>query len=459
MSKYSQKTKDQALYLFKIGFGIPSVANQLNISRHTIKNWLFKYKNNSSLSKKMNRRIFSAEFKRKVIETRLQNKLSFKETAELFNIDNPSLIAAWNKKYLDEGFLGLQPKPKGRPPMKTKNEINVQIDSTKKTDKERIKELEAEIARLKYEMSFYDDFMKEMREIAKPNRAVKKKAQTIAIERLRKIYPLQFMLEYFCISRSTYYARLASIKKGDKYAEEREAIRTLVAMNKGRYGYRRITIALHKLGIHINHKVVMRIMKEENLTCKVRLKKYRSYRGTEGKIAPNIIKRNFTATKPNQKWATDITEFHVFGRKIYLSPILDLYNGEIVSYEISERPVLAQVLTMLDKAFQERPNSQGCVLHSDQGWQYQHAVYQETLKNHAIIQSMSRKGNCLDNSVMENFFGLLKSELLYLEKFASYEDFISKLKDYIIYYNTKRIKLKLKGMSPVEYRTHSQKVA
>ena len=153
MSKYSQKTKDQALYLFKIGFGIHSVANQLNISRHTIKNWLFKYKNNSSLSKKMNRRIFSAE---------------------LFNIDNPSLIAAWNKKYLDEGFLGLQPKPKGRPPMKTKNEINVQIDSTKKSDKERIKELEAEIARLKYEMSFYDDFMKEMREIAKPNRAVKK---------------------------------------------------------------------------------------------------------------------------------------------------------------------------------------------------------------------------------------------------------------------------------------------
>ena len=109
------------------------------------------------------------------------------------------------------------------------------------------------------------------------------------------------MLEYFGISRSTYYARLASIKKGDKYAEEREAIRTLVAMNKGRYGYRRITIALHKLGIHINHKVVMRIMKEENLTCKVRLKKYRSYRSTEGKIVPNIIKRNFAATKPDQK--------------------------------------------------------------------------------------------------------------------------------------------------------------
>lgn len=136
-----------------------------------------------------------------------------------------------------------------------------------------------------------------------------------------------------------------------------------------------------------------------------------------------------------------------------------MYNGEIVAYEISERPVLKQVLSMLNKAFTMRPNSQGCILHSDQGWQYQHKEYQETLKNHAIIQSMSRKGNCLDNSVMENFFGLLKSELLYLEDFTSCEDFINKLRDYIDYYNTKRIKLKLKGMSPVEYRTHSQKVA
>ena len=297
-----------------------------------------------------------------------------------------------------------------------------------------------------------------MREIAKPNRGVKKSTNNCHRKIKKNITP-SFYARLLGISRSTYYAHLTSIKKGDKYAEEREAIRTLVAMNKGRYGYRRIIIALHKLGIHINHKVVMHIMKEENLTCKVRLKKYRSYRSTEGKIASHIIKRNFNATKPNQKWTTDITEFHVFGRKVYLSLILDMYNGEIVSYEISERPVLTQVLSMLDKAFKNRTNRKGWILHLDQGWQYQHSTYQETLKNYAIIQSMSRKENCLDNSVMENFFGLLKSELLYLEKFAYYEDFISKLKDYIDYYNTKRIKLKLKGMSPVEYRTHSQKVA
>ena len=458
MSKYSKEVKEKAIYLSEKGWNSFSIAKELGIPESTVNGWLLKFKINHNLTHKISKRGFSADFKRKVLETRWKDKLSFKETAELFNLDNPSLIEAWQKRYFDDGILGLHPKLKSRPSMKPTELIPPTKDQSIKSDKERIKELEAEIARLKYEMSFYDDFMKEMREIAKPNRAVKK-AQIIAIERLRKIYPLQFMLEYFGISRSIYYARLASIKKGDKYAEEREAIRILVAMNKGRYGYRRITIALHKLGIHINHKVVMRIMKEENLTCKVRLKKYRSYRGTEGKIAPNIIKRNFTAIKPYQKWATDITEFHVFVRKVYLLPILDMYNGEIVSYEISERPVLTQVLSMLDKAFKNRPNSKGCILHSDQGWQYQHSTYQETLKNHAIIQSMSRKGNCLDNSVMENFFGSLKSELLYLEKFDSYEDFISKLKDYIDYYNTKRIKLKLKGMSPVEYRTHSQKVA
>ena len=161
------------------------------------------------MTHKISKRIFSADFKRKVLETRWKDKLSFKETAELFNLDNPSLIAAWQKRYLAEGILGLQPKPKGRPSMKPKEPISPTKNQSIKSDKERIKELEAKIARLKYEMSFYDDFMKEMREIDKPNRAVKK-AQTIAIERLRKIYPLQFMLEYFGISRSTYYARLAS---------------------------------------------------------------------------------------------------------------------------------------------------------------------------------------------------------------------------------------------------------
>ena len=187
----------------------------------------------------------------------------------------------------------------------------------------------------------------------------------------------------------------------------------------------------------------------------VRIKKYRSYKGEIGKVAPNLIQRDFKATAPNQKWTTDITEFSLFGKKLYLSPILDMYNSEIISYNISERPTLHQVMDMLDKAFDKLPDNTHLVFHSDQGWQYQHKTYQYRLKEKGIKQSMSRKGNCLDNSIMENFFGLLKSELLYLKEFKSIEEFKNELERYIYYYNNKRIKGKLKGMSPVQYRTHS----
>ena len=136
-----------------------------------------------------------------------------------------------------------------------------------------------------------------------------------------------------------------------------------------------------------------------------------------------------------------------------------MYNGEIISYNISERPVLGQVMDMLDKAFKKIPDNTNLILHSDQGWQYQHKQYQKRLKDKGIQQSMSRKGNCLDNSVMENFFGLLKSELLYLRDFESIDEFKIELENYIDYYNNKRIKEKLKGMSPVQYRLHSSLVA
>ena len=191
----------------------------------------------------------------------------------------------------------------------------------------------------------------------------------------------------------------------------------------------------------------------------VRMKKYRSYKGQIGKIALNILQRNFKTEKPNQKWTTDITEFSLFGTKLYLSPILDMYNGEIVSYSISNAPVLNQVMDMLDKAFAKIPDNTQLIFHSDQGWQYQHKAYQQRLKDKGIRQSMSRKGNCLDNAVMENFFGLLKSELLYLREFSSLEEFQIELEKYIDYYNNKRIKSKLKGLSPVQYRIQSSLVA
>ena len=175
MSKYSKEVKEKAIYLSEKGWSRFRIAKELEVPESTVRNWLHKFKLSHNLTHKIGKQVFSADFKRKVLETRWKNKLSFNETAELFNLDNPSLIAAWQKRYLDEGIFGLYPKPKGRSSMKSKELIPPTKDKSIKSDKERIKELEAEIARLKYEMSFYDDFMKEMREIAKPNRAVKKK--------------------------------------------------------------------------------------------------------------------------------------------------------------------------------------------------------------------------------------------------------------------------------------------
>ncbi|KJR47091.1 Mobile element protein [Desulfosporosinus sp. I2] len=222
--------------------------------------------------------------------------------------------------------------------------------------------------------------------------------------------------------------------------------------NKGRYGSRRITAELKKQGIVINHKTVMKLMKESNLYCFVRIKKYNSYRGNVGKVAPNLLNREFQAAKPNEKWVTDITEFHLYGQKIYLSPILDLYNGEIISYDISNHPRFSQVMVMLERAFKKIPDNTGLMLHSDQGWQYRMAAYQEALVTKGIQQSMSRKATCLDNAVVENFFGHLKSELLYNQEFESVEHFVQELHAYLEYYNHKRIKKKLNYMSPIEYR-------
>ena len=248
------------------------------------------------------------------------------------------------------------------------------------------------------------------------------------------------------------------MKQPDKYRELKDVIKQIFSENKGRYGYRRITMELHNRGYHVNHKTVQKLMRQCGLKCEIRRRKYRSYKGEVGKVAPNIIARDFKADRPNQKWTTDVTEFAVNNQKVYLSPILDMYNGEIISYNISLHPTFHQTMDMLDKAFAKIPDNTGLILHSDQGWQYQMGRYQLRLKEKGIIQSMSRKGNCLDNSVMENFFGLLKTEMYYKHSFHSVEHLINEIEIYIDYYNNKRIKSKLKGLSPVQYRIQSSLV-
>ena len=267
------------------------------------------------------------------------------------------------------------------------------------------------------------------------------------------------LLEIAQLPRATFYYHLKQNAKPDKYKSAKEEITAIYHENKGRYGYRRITTELCKRNIPLNHKTVQRLMKEMGIVCRVRMKKYHSYKGEVGKVAPNLLSRDFSADKPNQKWVTDVTEFHLFGEKLYLSPILDLHSRDIVSYVISDRPVLSMVTTMLEKAFSVIPDNTNLLLHSDQGWQYQHKRYQRMLQAKGVLQSMSNKGNCLDNAVMENFFGLLKSELLYLQEFESMDQFKQELIEYLDYYNNRRIKAKLKGLPPALHRQQALSAA
>ena len=257
------------------------------------------------------------------------------------------------------------------------------------------------------------------------------------------------------MARSVFYYHLRRMKSEDKYAMAKGLIRAIFHEHKGRYGYRRVTAEMRNRGFVINHKTVRRLMGEMCLKCRIRKVRYRSYKGVTGMIAPNVIARDFAAEAPNRKWATDVTQIKIGSVKLYLSPILDMYNGEVISYNVSRSPNLEQVCDMLDKAFDKFDNLDGLILHSDQGWQYQHLDYRQRLTKRNVIQSMSRKGNCLDNAMAENFFGIMKSELLYAENFESPEAFIKALDEYIYYYNNKRIKLRLNGKSPVQYRTLS----
>lgn len=241
--------------------------------------------------------------------------------------------------------------------------------------------------------------------------------------------------------------------EADRHVKDR--IRELFYEHKARYGYRRVTLALRLQGLLINHKKVQRLMQDIGLRAKVRQRRYVSYRGEISRIAENHLNREFSALQPKQKWVTDVTEFNVVGRRLYLSPVMDLFNQEIVAYRVSKSPNAKMVNDMLDDARallapEERP-----LLHSDQGSLYQLEGFKERLADSKMTQSMSRKGNCLDNAVMENFFGHLKSECFHGERFESVEDLEKEIHDYIDYYNHRRIKAKLKGLSPVAYRTQA----
>ena len=272
-------------------------------------------------------------------------------------------------------------------------------------------------------------------------------------------FRLDLLLEAARLPRSTYYYQLKQLDKLDKDKDLKAEIQSIFTEHRGNYGYRRMTLELRNRGYMVNHKRVQRLMKVLGLSARIRRKrKYSSYQGEIGKKADNLIQRQFEATKPMEKCYTDVTEFAIpaSSQKLYLSPVLDGFNSEIIAYNLSTSPNLEQVKTMLEQAFTEK-HYKNTILHSDQGWQYQHDSYHQFLESKGIQASMSRKGNSPDNGMMGSFFGILKSEMFYgYEKsFQSLKQLEQAIVDYIDYYNNKRIKVKLKGLSPVQYRTKS----
>ena len=268
-------------------------------------------------------------------------------------------------------------------------------------------------------------------------------------------YLLKYLLEAIGLPRSTYYSELG---REDNVQKRNQAVTAEIAAifeeNKGRYGVRRVYRELLNRGFRVNHKLVQRIMKQQGLAARRPKEKYHSYKGSVGQTAENIINRNFHAEKPLQKWTTDVSQFTLPWGKCYLSPILDMNDGEVISYNLSLSPNMEQIKDMLAKAFARFPSVEGLILHSDQGWQYRHAAYHKALAEHGIRQSMSRKGNCYDNSIMESFFGRLKNEMFYgfENEYTSYEIFFKAIDEYIDYYNNRRIQSKTNWMPPTKFR-------
>ncbi|MED3795513.1 IS3 family transposase [Niallia alba] len=443
--KFTVEDKILAVQLYLSGkFSYQEVAGFVGIDRKSVMKWVRLYQKHGkeALEPRSSCTFYEPSFKLDVLKYRVETGASYFNTAIHFNLSSPYTVQRWEEQYQKASGEAFVSQKEGKTTMAKKEQ----------TDKEKMEQLQAELEHLRMENAY----LKKLKSLSSKQGKITKQDKVQVIYELRHEFPVVKLVKLAGIPHSTYYYMIKQRNLPDSDASLKEEITSIFNEHKGRYGYRRIRDELQNRGKKINHKKVQRIMNLLGLKSVIRMKKYKSFKGSVGKVAPNLLNREFTADQPNKKWVTDITQFQLFGEKLYLSPILDLFNGEIITYTLSSRPTYSLVSEMLERAFQRLPKEHsGLMMHSDQGWHYQMKQYQNSLTNRGIIQSMSRKGNCHDNAVIESFFGTLKSEFLYLEKFENVEQFKKELAKYIHYYNNKRIKNKLNGLSPVQYRTQT----
>ncbi len=409
---------------------------------------------------------YSPEYKEGAIKRVLINNESTLSVSIELGLPNQGTLVNWIKSYKENGYTVVERK-RGRY-AKEKEEDGGGIGS--RGGDLKGSELEA------YNRS---RILKKIRCLGYGKRKVRKEEIAVVITELRQelkcslrviLTVLKEHEELPQISKSDYYYTLEHMNK-DEDAEIKQLISDIYVKHTRRYGYRRITQELRNQGHEINHKKVKRIMSILGLYGITPKAKYKSYKGDMNGTVKNLLLhkevdeknhktkmvRDFSTTGVNEKWTTDVTEFHIAAGKLYLAPIIDMHNGEVVSYDISTSPDFAQQKRMLEKAFEKYLDLNGLIFHSDQGWQYQMYQWHKILKDKGIIQSMSRKGNCLDNSPAENFFGRLKNEMFYGHEyeFETIESLVQAIEEYIEYYNNSRIKLKLKGLTPCQVRNQA----
>ncbi|QXI36337.1 IS3 family transposase [Pseudomonas xantholysinigenes] len=450
MTKYDLALKQALIEECLSARSVHEVALRHSLSASLLRRWIKGYEQHGAAGLATKYSHYDAQFKLKVLQCIEQDGLSAQQACIQFDIRGPSSIRQWKRLYDEGGLEALHPHRARESSMPRKASEQPNVSPAKPADAELTpKQMLEELEYLRAENAY----LKKLDALPSGStHCATKKAQ--AVQGLRHEHRLALLLRAAGLARSTFYYQSKALV-ADKHAALKERIKSVYHRHKGRYGYRRITAVLGCHGEVINHKKVQRLMQLMDLKSLVKVKKYRSYRGSEGLVASDLLKREFKAEAPNQKWVTDVTEFKVKGQKLFLSPVMDLYNGEILAYQINPRPEFKMVSAMLEQAFERLNPDDKPILHSDQGWQYRQPAYRHMLGRKKIQQSMSRKGNCLDNAAMESFFGTLKSEFFYLQSFESVEQLASGLEDYIAYYNQERISLRLNGLSPVQFRTQA----
>ena len=450
---YSKEQKQEALKLYDSCGSVAKVIRMLGYPTGSALYQWIKKRNESPKVRSKNRgrnscdhpRHPSAELKLDVIKRCFENGEDVKAVSEEIGYSRMS-IYKWRRIYLQKGMAGLM--------------------NPKDIKREALKEGEpmgsAEAEKLKqqlYDLQMEVDILKETIEVLKKDpgidlKALKNSEKAVMIDALRGIYSLPILLQKLDLPRSSYYYQ-KKIKTKDKYADIRTHITDLFNENKGRYGYRRIHALLKKEGIILSEKVIRRIMKEEKLIIKRKMsRRYSSYQGEISPEVDNLVERKFHSDNKNELWLTDISEFAIPAGKVYLSPIVDCFDGYLPSWSISVSPDAKLVNSMLDKAISTLDENERPIVHSDRGCHYRWPGWIERMKKYDLSRSMSKKGCSPDNSACEGLFGRIKNEFFYFRDWSdvTVDEFIEKLNDYLIWYNEKRIKKSLGYLSPLEYR-------